>query len=223
MARLQKKDLAKEFSDLVQQEVKNHNDSMLATNQALNEMRQKLEEFKENCEIKSAAFQNTCSLQLGAFGVLRDRFEQSMAKLQREVNDHEKQRRVDLISLRKSFEDRETYYMTITGFDQFNVKMDQWTANIQRAFNVQQDSSRQQTDRICEETRNAIEILRKAVQKSIDEEIAERKEQDVTLDHFAVNFAGMQREIEIVKKRCFIIEKNIENLYTQIERVKEAR
>ena len=88
---------------------------------------------------------------------------------------------------------------------------------------MQNDVLRQRCEKISDETKQSIEMVLAIVQKRIDEGIQNRKEQDVTLDHFAINFSGMQQEIEKAKKRCFIIEKNIENIYTQIERLKEAK
>lgn len=223
MPRLQRSDLAKEFSDLVKQEITNHNDSILATNISLNGMRNDLEDMKAMASLESReVFKNFREYE-SAIEILKDDFQAHINRLQRDFNDKSAQSKSDLASIRKAFDDRSTYFMTIDGFAEFKQKIDQWTANIQRSFEVQNDTTRQRCEKISDETKQAIEILRVAVQKSIDQEIEDRKDQDVTLDHFAVNFAGMQQEIEKTKKRCFIIEKNIENLYTQIERVKEAR
>jgi hypothetical protein len=223
MPRLERSNLAKEFSDVVKQEIKNHNDSILATNVSLNEMRNSLEIAQHFSSTEHLKFNAMFIAHQTALNIISEEFKSKIAKLQRESNDRSAQAKADLASVRKAFDDRLTYFMTIDGFDYFSKKIDQWSANIQRSFEVQNDVMRQRCDRILDETKQAIEILRGAVQKSIDQEIEDRKDQDVTLDHFAVNFAGMQQEIEKTKKRCFIIEKNIENLYTQIERLKEAK
>lgn len=223
MARLQRSDLAKEFSDLVKQEIKNHNDSILATNVSLNSMRNDLEDMKAMSQIEAHEVNRYFRGYDDSLAIIKEAFESSVQKLQRDFNDRTAQSKSDLGLLRKFFEDRSTYFMTTDGFDQFSKKIDQWTANIQRSFQVQNDVLRNRCNQISDQTQQAIEIHRSAVQKSIDQEIEDRKKQDVTLDHFAVNFSGMQQEIEKVKKRCFIIEKNIENLYTQIERLKEAK
>lgn len=223
MSRLQRSDLAKEFSEIVKQEIINHNDSILATNIALNEIRNALEIAQHFSATERLKFNDMFQSHQTSLNIIAEEFKSRIAKLHRESNDRSAQFISDLTSIRKSFDDRSTYFMTIEGFDQFNKKIDQWTANIQRAFQTQQDMTRQQTDKITNDTKLAIEILRDVVQKSIGEEVQERKKQDVTLDHFAVNFAGMQREIEVLKKRCFIIEKNVEHIYTLIERLKEAK
>jgi len=223
MARLQRNDLAREFSDVVQQEVKNHNDSILATNIALNEMQKQLDDFKKSLEKSDMKF----GAQFIEHGTMvqwiEEKFQSLISQLQRDLNDKAALIRNELISMNQAFKDRESYFMPIDGFDQFKAKIEQWSANIHRAFAVQKDTISQETRRIAEDTRLAIEVVRKAIEKSIAQEIEDRKEQDTTLDHFSVNFEGMKTEIERLKKRSFIIEKNIENLYTQIERLKAAK
>jgi malonyl CoA-acyl carrier protein transacylase len=223
MPRLQRSDLAKEFSDLVKQEIKNHNDTILASAVKINGMVQQLEDMGKASDKNHQTYKNAFLGQKISLEHLEAKFDELIAKMQREHHDVSQQTKLDMKSIMKSFDDRSTYFMTIDGFDGFKKKIDHWSANIQRSFEVQNDVLRQRCEKISDETKQAIEILRAAVQKSIDQEIEDRKDQDVTLDHFAVNFAGMQQEIEKTKKRCFIIEKNIENLYTQIERLKESK
>ena len=61
MARLQRKDLAKEFEDIVKQEIKNHNDSIASTNEAINEMRQQIKDLKEGYSKGDAAIGSVVS------------------------------------------------------------------------------------------------------------------------------------------------------------------
>ncbi len=75
---LKRKDLAKEFSLIVQQEIKNHNDQLLATNIALNKFNVKLDEFscslsRELDQIKSDIVSETKD-RFRVFGTLDSRF-----------------------------------------------------------------------------------------------------------------------------------------------------
>ena len=223
MARLQKKDLANEFSDIVKQEIKNHNDSILATNVAINEIVENIRELKTTSDKKREILHNNLAAHIADFYILQDKIENDIKTLKREYNDFSLDNKKNLILIKKSLDDRETYYVTVVGFDQFKQKIEQWAANLQRAFQVQQDSFRQRIDKLIESSCSAIESARKSLQKNIDSETESRRQQDQTLDHFAVNFSGLQKEIEVLKKRCFVIEKNNENIYTQIDRLKATK
>lgn len=220
MARLQRNDLAREFSDVVQQEIKNHNDSLLATNVLLNEFKKQMvqltavHEFQE--QQSAAKF-----LDLGSYLVMiEESLQNSIKDLQRQINDKEAETKANLISMHKSFDERETYYMTVEGFQKFKEQIDAWSANIQRSFTLQQDMMRQHTTKIIEETKSGIDFVRSALEKKILEEAQARKDQDKTIDRFAIGFDGLQVEIERLKKRNFVVEKNIEKLYILIERLK---
>lgn len=220
MAKLQKKDLAKEFSDIVQQEIKNHNDLLLASNMAIDDMRRKLDEVKVQSEKRIAALKTDLAMQTSSLDVVKEFVMGELSKFQRKIDDSLIGNKDDLNKVRKAMIDREEYFLTINGFEQFKLKIDEWMANIKRAFSVQKDTLCQDAKKIGQEAQCAIDSIEKSLKASIEKEADARREQDKQLDLFALNFDGVKREIEIVKKRCFIIEKNIENIYTQIEKLK---
>jgi hypothetical protein len=223
MAQLQRKDLAKEFSQLVQQEIKNHNDLLLGTNMSLDEFRRQLLEMKAKFDKASRDIDADISLYSNALINLEDSLKGTIQAIQRDVNDSSLLNKEQLKSLRKSLDDRESYFLTLGGFESFKQKIDQWVANIERAFNQQKDAYSQEISKISEKLQNLIDLTRISLEKSIQKESDERLKQEKTFDIFALNFESLKREIEIIKKRCFIIEKNVENIYTQIERSKAAK
>jgi hypothetical protein len=223
MAQLQRKDLAKEFSLIVQQEIKNHNDLLLATNMSLDEFRRQLLEMKAKYDKESRDIDADISLYSNALINLEDSLKGAIQAIQRDVNDSALLNKEQLKALRKSLDDRESYFLTLEGFETFKKKIDQWVANIERAFNQQKDVYSQEISKISEKLQNLIDLTRISLEKSIQKESEERLKQEKTLDIFAINFDSLKREIEIIKKRCFIIEKNVENIYTQIERSKAAK
>lgn len=220
MAQLQKKDLAKEFSQLVQQEIKNHNDLLLSNNMAMQEMRGQISELRLQGERRSEIVRADFNAQADSIDILKECTSRALEKMQREINDSVSFNEDGIISLRKSMEARETYFLTVQGFEEFKEKIDQWIANIQRAFNQQRDFFSQEFRKIMDTNQASIDCVRKAIELSITKETDERKQYDKTFDIYAVSFETSKREIEVLKKRCFIIEKNIENLYTQISRLK---
>ena len=132
MVRLQRSDLAKEFSELVKQEIINHNNSILATNIALNEMRNALEIAQHFSATEHLKWNEMFIAHQTALNIISEEFKDRLSKLQREINDKTAQAKADLVAVRKTFEDRSTYFMTIDGFHEFSKKIDQWTANNQR-------------------------------------------------------------------------------------------
>jgi len=144
-------------------------------------------------------------------------------QLKKDFNDKLKQIRNEMLSMNKFFIDRESYFMPLDGFDEFKAKIDQWIANIQRAFAAQKEAFQQKIQQMIDQNRLELDLAKEQIFARINLESENIREQDITLDHFAVNFEAMKIEIERLKNRSFIIENNIENMYTQIERLKAGR
>ena len=223
MARLQKKELAQEFSLLVQQEIKNHNDSLLASNMAIDDFRRQLLDLKTQYEKLTNSVRADISTQSTDLTNLEDSINEALKAVIRDLNDSTALSKRQVESLCRSIGSRESYFLTLQGFEEFKEKIAQWVANIDRLFFQQKDAYSQEISKISEKLQNSIEISRSSVEKSINEEKEAREKQEKTFDIFALNFEGLKRENEVLKKRCFIIEKNIENIYTQIERSKVDR
>ena len=220
MARLQRKDLAQEFSQVVQQEIKNHNDAVLASNSAIEEFRRQISDLKSEYKKLSISIGADNSTHANSLKNLEDALNNDISRLQRSINDSSEFQRSKLYALREAIESRESYFLTLQGFEEFKQKIDQWVANIERAFKQQKDAHCQEISKIAEKLQNSIEISRNSVEKSIKEEKEARGEQEKTFDIFAVNFSCLKEEVELLKRNCFVLEKHNENLYTQIERMK---
>ena len=220
MARLQKKDLAQEFSQIVQQEIKNHNDSLLASNMAIDDFRRQLSDLKSEYEKLSNSVRADISIQSNSLTGLEDSINAALRAVIRDLNDSTALNKRQVESLCRSIGGRESYFLTLQGFEEFKEKIAQWVANIDRLFFQQKDAYSQEISKITEKMQISIENSRNILEKSIKEEKEAREKQKKTFDIFALNFEGHTRETEVLKKRCFIIEKNIENIYTQIERSK---
>ena len=220
---LTKKDLAKEFSLVVQQEIKNHNDSILATNISLEEFKRQIAELSERSDKKLATIHSNFVAQAAAMSLLKESLEKCLEKCIREVSDTASSNESALKKMGKSIDKREEYFLTIEGFQLFQNKVDEWLANLRRSFNVQKDLLMQEISKVSEKFQLSVDAVKQHIAKDLNEEIEKRKEINQFLDTFSVNFSGIVREMEVCKKRCYIIEKNVENLYTQLERIKEGK
>ncbi len=220
MAHLQRKDLAKEFSQIVQQEIKNHNDSILVSNMAIDDFRRQLLDLKTQYEKLKNTFQADISIQSTDLTNLEDSINEAMKAVIRDLNDSTALNKRQVESLCRTIGNRESYFLTLQGFEEFREKIAQWVANIDRLFFQQKDAYSQEISKITEKMQISIENSRNMLEKCIKEEKEAREKQEKTFDIFAVNFSCLKEEVEILKRSCFVLEKHNENLYTQIERLK---
>lgn len=221
--RMQKKDLAKEFSLVVQQEIKNHNESILACNMTLDEFRRKLAEIKSESEKNIAEIRSNLSLYDSKVILFKEAVQKELDKCARDISDNSGNVAMNVMKLKKAIEDRESYYLTLDGFKEFQSKVDVWIASIQQSFARNNSSIFDEIKRINSLHNASIEEHKKYVDSRLTNIISASIELEKSLDEFAVTFSGVSREMEICKKRCFVIEKNIENIYIQLERSKAGQ
>jgi len=223
MARLQRKDLAKEFEDIVKQEIKNHNDSIASTNEAINEMRQQIKDLKEGYSKGDAAIgsvvSNHSSQLLDVSSVMQKLSSHVLSRL----NDLAKDTNLKFDDVKKGFETRESYYLTVSDFDQFRVKIDEWISQMRRLFEVHQSTLSQGIHKAALSHEKPLAEYEGRWKSHVNYLLKDIEDINVSLDGFGSKFDSVKTEIERLKKGCFVIEKNIENLYTQIERLKAAK
>ena len=112
---MQRKDLAKEFSLLVQQEMKNHADAVLASNMAIDEFRRKIDEFKEESGKRMADVFSRLLAYNGALDELQGKVASSVYDCTRRIADLSKSNEANLKSILRSMDERESYFLTLEG------------------------------------------------------------------------------------------------------------
>jgi len=220
MARLLKRDLAEEFSLIIRQEIKNYNDSILTTNMSINKLFAEIEQLKKALAKDGNDYQNELYVHGVEIGFLKKKNEDAIQKLKGIIDENHQKNLDNLKAIRKSFDDRESYYLRVEGFDQFKRTLEKWMANIQRMFEVQKDVLRRDIQLSSEKLTASLENTQTSLHIKIKEESDLRKKNEGNFDIFALHFDSLKTEIERLKKRSFIVEKEIENLYTQQERMK---
>ena len=218
-----KKDLAKEFSLVVQQEITNHNNAILATNISLEEFRQKLSDIVLKSDQKLAALNSNFVSQSAAISFIKDDVQKAIDKCARDINESSLSTLGTLRGMKKMIDERDTYFLTIDGFKEFEKRVDEYLANLRLAFVLQKDIAVQEFNKISVNFQQRIEQISSEINFQFMKQADSIKDQNRQFDEMAINFSGVFREIEICKKRSFVIEKNIENLYTQIERLKAGK
>ncbi len=220
MSGLTRKQLVEDFEDIVQQEIKNHNDSILQTNMSINEMRDKLKDFESLLSRNSEHIKYVSMSSEASIETARQNFNQSFSSLQSKLNDLRQEQNQKLEDVKKDISKRESYYLTVNSFDTFRVKVDEWISQIKVLFETQKDSFIQELSRSVIANRESCQNLEIKLLSLLEEQSLRFEKINRDLDRMALTFDGLKREIEISKKNLFSVEKNIENLYTQIERLK---
>lgn len=217
---LSKKDLAKEFSQVVQQEIKNHNDQILSSNMAIDGFRRTILEIRERSEKNLSEISSKLGNYISQHNDCYKEAKENLDRAFREIQEQDIKNREQLFSMKKSMDDRESYFLTLEGFQHFQQKVDQWIANIQMMFSSQKDSVRQSLEKIQKLISEQIELSKLEVRKETLDCVEKINQVNKFIDRLAIDRLGILKEIEVLKKRCFVTEKNIENIYTQIELLK---
>lgn len=220
---LSKKDLAKEFSLVVQQEIKNHNDMILATNQSLEEFRREIIETSNKSDKRHAKLEDYLTYLEIDIKKIENNACLNIKNLESKLQDIQSILEKKFTSLGQGIEKRESYFLTLQGFQDFQKKIDEWLANIRVLFEKQKCSFDDEIKKIYCAIDESIFSLKAKIEQKITDSIKKSEDIDSSLDIYAVNNAALKKEIDHLKKQNFILEKNIENIYTQIKRIKESK
>ena len=215
---LQRKDLAKEFSLIVQQEIKNHRDVVLSAHVALEEFRRKIKELSDKTDKGSSLAANLFSENDREIKKLEKVLSNSLHQFSVRLNESNEFMKSNFNGLKKSIDDRESYFLSLDGFKEFESKVDQWISHLKIAFSSQRQFLLDEINSMSMSITKEIDKCRRELDFRINSCKEDFKDINKSLDIFALNSDGIKREIELCKKRCFVVEKNIENIYTQIRR-----
>lgn len=217
---LNKLDLIKKFELTTLQEIKNHNEQVLNVNIAINSIRQDLDSNKKDQAFINAAFGNNISSSMAntlelSNQVLRLSDALTSIKSDREIDKKNTtslmREIVSTLALlqnkleftQNSLADFIANYSSLEdGIKTVYFYVDRERADIKLEFLKEIEKSKQSIINLpCK-----AEIVKKEI------------EEKLSIDR--VDFEGVMRELQVIKKDMFIKEKLIENLYTQIERLK---
>lgn len=220
---LKRNDLAKQFELVVQQEIINHNDSISATNESLNQLRESL---KQNAA-KNEQVLNKISSDLGYLNIEIYNLKSSISRVEENFNSALNDQRsfnekipMELKNLFEYFEKEDDLLKCI--FAEFeNV----WLSVVSLEDDVKKNEGELSgiSERLLNIFRKEILDSKNEILSSPSEASQVKKELEEKMAIDRVDFQGVIRELAVHKKTVFIAEKNIENLYTQIERLKVGK
>lgn len=218
---LNRRDLASQFELIVKQEIKNHNDQILVTNQAINDLRSQIQ-------------------------ILNNKFSENIARQEHFIKkfDSEFKNFESLIKMRDQrlegiIDSLDNKYQKI----QFD--------NERKLQNVEDDTvTRDEIQDFLDTCRNEIHAMKKEIhnqkefshasmfniKSDLDRIFREfvddfqnrpnelwevKQELEGKIKSALTDAQGILKEIHVCNKSVFIVEKNIENLYTLIKKLKE--
>lgn len=217
---LKRQQLADKFSEIVKQEIRNHNASILETNKAINDIRSQLQtltnKFSENL-VKQEAARRKFEKELHS---LSDKFEHNKLEISTKFD----RVKSDLEDLRhdvsRNLEALESETVSLSSFEEFRETCDrslrEMSIEIQKqkdfnhaaVFKINNDMNRIFNDFVEDQENRPNELW--DVKADLEKKIFEA----------VIDSTGVLKEMRVVKKDAFIMEKKIENLYSLIEKLK---
>ncbi len=219
---LKRNDLSKQFELVVQQEIKNHNDQMLATNLSINEFRQQIIENKKSQDAVNAQVSSQIVELNIHVGELSEHVVMMISKLHNLIDDLT----VKTNRIRNEFTILTNNYIEDNNKNELIVnRCNSLYKEIEDLKDATKNVARDCQEEISSQIRTLKEKIDKTKQDILpspsDSELL-RIEIEEKMATDRVDFCGVMRELKIIKKENFIFEKRIENLYTLIERIKSC-
>ncbi len=214
-------DLTKKFELLSLQEMKNHNDSILATNVSINRLQSLIDNLSEKLDMQLSKVDGAYIYQSRLIDDLNDKFDIHKNRNQSMLNDFfvrlkdlEESLKKNDSELSNSFTKHEIHKDRLKGLES---KFIDSSKIISKALsdlqcNITSVSVRARTD--LEHAKSDILSMPSEAEKAK----AELREEIAILK---VDREGILKEIQVYKKETFVMQKKIENLYTLIERLEE--
>ena len=217
---LSRNDYAKKFELVVKQEVKNHNDQMLATNISINNLKLSVDNVRDNIDSHKAKYYSEISLlkadveklkaisqqnQVNDKG-LKDLLDNSLAKLNEEIKNLQKAGSF----LASKMDDINAHIIKI---ENHHIESKENIKNL-----IHSNSLQNHRDML--DLKNILTFDIKELSNANSPSDQMKEEILSKVDIFKVDNDGLMKEIQVLKNQKFVLEKNVENLYTQIERLK---
>lgn len=218
---ISRKDIVSRFEDTVKQEIINHNREVESSNQRLNQLTEKLDKLSLYIEEKFSKITNFIAEKIQCPEKRIDAQSEQISENTKTLNDLIKfcdfhaqkinQIEKDIIEINNQIES------IIVEQKQLSTDI----SHVHKAcFLVRTELiGRMESNihKVSNELKTEIENLKNKPSEALDvkEELLKKMEID------RVDFNGVMRELDVVKRTSFIQEKKIENIYTLIERIKK--
>ena len=219
---LKRNDLSKQFELVVQQEIKNYQDSLNFVLQSIKELKESIKESNDQFLETYASLhseQNEIKIELQN---LRDVFMESYKSFHNHINDQRvvnQRNQTQILSLTNEF-------LKKINFDgNFQNKFENLWSEISNLKYKTDTSQKVLNDNLDDLFRRFRKEILKAKQEILDSpseaSLVKTQLEEKIVSH-TVDVAGIMRELRIYKHDNMITQKKLENIYTLIERLKKS-
>ncbi len=217
---LKKSDLAKQFELVVQQEIKNYNDSLSQIFQKLSSLAESIKSVEEQA-LENFALVSSQQKQLEIqIELMKKDLEANFSTIGRHVNDTDafkKSIKQDVdIAYANSIEANRKHEHTNNTIDRIYDSVTILEDEIS-GYSVMINTS---IENISSKLNKDLERMKKEIMNLPSDGDKVRAELEEKIASHVVDVTGIMKEIRISRKEFIIIEKKIENIYTLIERLK---
>ena len=216
---LKRNDISKQFELVVQQEIINHNDQMLATNLSLNELRKSLDVQKREFDHYKALCNSENLKRKSNFDRLSSLVENNKSDAMSKMNDI-------LQAFDAANKRLDDFHDLIHNFDKTLEHEKEKIIEIiefhDACFDVISKELKELKSSIAKISSDSFENFNKyKVEMAAKPSEAEKVKKELLeiINTQKIDFSGLMEEIQAYKKDAFIKEKKLENIYTLIERL----
>jgi len=217
------KDLIREFELKTQQEIKNYHDVSLATNLSINKVNERLDTIRNSFGAEIEHLKSMMGKKDLLYQQIREEMTEFKGAFASFCSDFRKLNERDAL-YREQF--REALEKIFKMHEQLNTKSDKSVDSYLNAQNEFQKTTESFRHEVLLLRIKMAETIKKMKQEILDipseaKEVESRLSSE--LEMVRVDKEGVLREVAVLKRALFISEKYIEDLYTQIKRLKETR
>lgn len=218
---LKKKDLSKHFEDLTKIEIKKHNDQILASNLALNNLKDNISAYENNL----SAFRISLNNEVGKVKKeLEKQFISIFDKLNEVNSDIEEKTKVS-DKKDKYFEDSIENKVSV---DIYRKEM----AVIREMIETNKTKLNQKLDMAINSLKDSLQLMVNTINaqlkqitsdlyKTPSESQIVKNDLSMQISTIKIEIDGIRRELQIMRKTDFIQEKHLEDIYNIIKRMEQ--
>lgn len=220
---LKRNDLSKQFELVVQQEIKNYQDS-------LNFVLQSIKELKEDViRVRNESLENYAKLhsEHNDLAIQLQNLKYEVAALNQNFLSASYDQRI--VNERNALEMRDissAIHSKISGDNYFKTKIDDvWNAvsELRRQSENKDRVLSDSIDDLLRRFRNEIQKVKKEILEAPSEASLVKTHLEEKIASHTVDVSGIMRELKIYKHDNMVTQKKIENIYTLIERLQKAK
>lgn len=216
---LRKKDIVKQFELVVKQEIIEHNKAVEASNLSLNYLTTKLAEYKKIIDSRMLKTENRLDSIQREVDVCHSSFSSMYADFKKLKSDQFNLNTRNYNEIEIIDQSVETVHRNQQKSEKLIDSLEEDIIIINKAIDALAKVGDSRDQRLTNRIIKSIKIMKEEILYSPSEAEAVKKELIEKLSMNKIDNEGLIREITILKKDCFIKEKQIENLYTLIERI----